>query len=146
MSRRMRAVDTYTNIVRRGYNNADSWAALGMSRWRIGEHFGGPGRNPHRRAAGSTERTSSVARLYQHRGERHEHRATRVPQREAMVICPKGAALGCGRHAGSGQGLPTTEGSQAASCVTCRSRSTLDKPLPLARQARPSAFKNTRIA
>ena len=68
---------------------------------RIGEHSGGPRRNPHRHAARPAEGTSSGARLHQHRGERHEHRASRLPQREAMAIGLDGAALDRGGYAGS---------------------------------------------
>ena len=39
------------------------------------------------------EGLSSGARLYQHRGERHEIRASRLPQREAMAISFNDIAL-----------------------------------------------------
>ena len=94
---------------------------------RVGEHSGGPRRNPHRHAAWPAEGTSSRARLHQHRGECHEHRASRLPQREAMAIGLDGAALDRGGYAGSSQRLPTIEGAQATSSTTCRSGSTSER-------------------
>src|SRR5262249_44591153 len=49
--------------------------------------------------------------------------AERMPKREAMALGLDGDALDRGRDAGSGQRLPTTEGSQAASNVAGRSGS-----------------------
>src|SRR5437867_9554574 len=46
-----------------------------------------------------------------------------MPEREAMALGLDGDALDRGRHAGSGQRLPTTKGSQAASNVAGRSGS-----------------------
>src|ERR1700694_4750685 len=66
---------------------------------RIGEHAGGPRRNPHCHAAWSAKGTPSDARLHQHRGERHEHRASRLSQREAMAIGFNGIALDRGGNA-----------------------------------------------
>src|SRR6266508_4077218 len=109
----------------------------------IGEHSGGPRRNPHRHAARPAERTSSGARLHQHRGKCHEHRASRLPQREAMAIGLDGAALDRGRHAGSGQRLPPTEGSQATSGTPCRPGSTSDEKLNPRRPCSPSRRRVT---
>src|SRR5262249_33769477 len=80
-------------------------------------------RNPHRHAAWIAEGAAALARLYQHHRECHEHGAARVPEREAMALGLDGDALDRGRDAGSGQRLPTTEGSQAASNVAGRSGS-----------------------
>src|SRR5438094_3866812 len=80
-------------------------------------------RNPHRHAAWIAEGAAALARLYQHHRECHEHGAARMPEREAMALGLDGDALDRGRHAGSGQRLPTTEGSQAASNVARRSGS-----------------------
>ena len=52
------------------------------------------------------EGLSSGARLYQHRGERHEIRASRVPQRGAMAISFNDIALDRGGEAGSSLRLP----------------------------------------
>ena len=51
------------------------------------------------------------------------HGAPCLPQREALALGLNGNALDRSRHAGSSQRLPTTEGSQATSCVTGRSGS-----------------------
>jgi hypothetical protein len=67
------------------------------------------------------EGLSSGARLYQHRGECHEIRASRLPQREAMAISFNDIALDRGGDAGSSQRLPPTEGTQTTSSVTCHS-------------------------
>src|SRR6266516_2762866 len=80
-------------------------------------------RNPHRHAAWIAEGAAALARLYQHHRECHEHGAARMQEREAMALGLDGDALDRGRHAGSGQRLPTTEGSQAASNVARRSGS-----------------------
>src|SRR5206468_2154367 len=80
-------------------------------------------RNPHRHAAWIAEGAAALARLYQHHRECHEHGAARMPEREAMALGLDGDSLDRGRHAGSGQRLPTTEGSQAASNVARRSGS-----------------------
>src|SRR5262249_3421952 len=80
-------------------------------------------RNPHRHAAWIAEGAAALARLYQHHRECHEHGAARMPKREAMALGLDGDALDRGRDAGSGQRLPTTEGSQAASNVAGRSGS-----------------------
>src|SRR5438876_9782108 len=98
-------------------------------------------RNPHRHAAWIAEGAAALARLYQHHRECHEHGAARMPEREAMALGLDGDALDRGRHAGSGQRLPTTEGLQAASNVAGRSGSSpqlkthtaslLAKPSPL---------------
>src|SRR5262249_502554 len=66
------------------------------------------------------EGAAALARLYQHHRECHEHGATRMPKREAMALGLDGDALDRGRHAGSGQRLPTTEGSQPPSDVPGR--------------------------
>jgi len=42
-------------------------------------------------------------------------RGGRLPEREALPLGIHGLALDRSRYAGSGQGLPTTEGSQATS-------------------------------
>jgi hypothetical protein len=50
----------------------------------------------------------SRAGMHQHRGECHEHRASRLPQREAMAIGLDGPALDRGGHGGrSRKRLPT---------------------------------------
>ena len=77
-------------------------------------------RNPHHHAPWIAEGAAALARLYQHHQECHEHGAARMPEREAMALGLDGDALDRGRHAGSGQRLPTTEGSQAASSVAGR--------------------------
>ncbi len=82
--------------------------------------------------------TSSSARMHQHRGERHEYRASRLPQREAMAISLDGAALDGSGDAGSRQRLPTTEGSQATSGAPCRSGSTSNEKLNPRRPCSPS--------
>jgi hypothetical protein len=46
---------------------------------------------------------------YQHHRECHEHGEARMPEREAMALGLDGDALDRGRHAGSGQRLPTTD-------------------------------------
>ena len=76
-----------------------------------------------RHAAWIAEGAAALARLYQHHRECHEHGAARMPEREAMALGLDGDALDRGRHAGSGQRLPTAEGSQAASNVAGRSGS-----------------------
>src|SRR6478736_2789209 len=50
----------------------------------VGEHSRGPRRDPHRHATRPAKGTSPRARMHQHRGECHERRASRLPQREAM--------------------------------------------------------------
>jgi putative transposase len=93
-------------------------------------------RNPHRHAAWIAEGAAALARLYQHHRECHEHGAARMPDGEAMALGLDGDALDRGRHAGSGQRLPTTEGSQAASNVARRSGSSpQDSHGLIARQA-----------
>jgi hypothetical protein len=72
---------------------------------------------PLRHAAWIAEGAAALAGLYQHHRECHEHGAARMPEREAMALGLDGDALDRGRHAGSSQRLPTTEGSQAASNV-----------------------------
>src|SRR5262249_58222904 len=52
-----------------------------------------------------------------------------MPKREAMALGVDGDALDRGRHAGSRQRLPTTEGSQAASNVAGRSGSSSQQRL-----------------
>ena len=98
----------------------------------------GARRNPHRHAPWPAKRASSGDRLHQHCGERHEHRASRVPQREAMAIGLDGAALDCGSNAGSCQRIPTIEGAQTTSSVTCRSGSTSHEKLKLRSPCSPS--------
>jgi hypothetical protein len=61
-----------------------------------------------------------------------------MPEREAMELGLDGDVLDRGRHAGSGQRLPTAEGSQAASSVAGRPGSSPQQKLShgvLARQA-----------
>jgi len=121
-----------------------SCATVGARRsGRVGEHSGGPRRNPHRHAARPAERTSSGARMHQHRGERHEHRASRLPQREAMAIGLDGAALDRGGDAGSCQRLPAIEGAQATSSATCRAGSTSHEELKPRRSCSPSQRRVT---
>ena len=74
----------------------------------------------HHHAPWIAEGAAALARLYQHHRECHEHGEARMPEREAMALGLDGDALDRGRHAGSGQRLPTTEGSQAASSVAGR--------------------------
>jgi hypothetical protein len=103
-----------------------------------GEHAGGPRRNPHRHTAWSAKGTSSGARLHQHRGERHEIRASCLSQREAMAISFNDIALDRGGDAGSSQRLPPTEGTQTTSSVTCHSGSTSHESLNSRRPCSPS--------
>src|SRR5207342_3379055 len=110
---------------------------------RIGEHSGGPRRNPHCHAARPAERTSSGARLHQHRGECHEHSAARLPQREAMAIGLDGAAMDRGGYAGSSKRLPPTEGAQATTNAPCRSGSTSNETLNSRRPCSPSQRRVT---
>src|SRR6266487_3752297 len=86
----------------------------------------------------------ALARLYQHHRECHEHGAARLPQREAMALGLDGDALDHGRHAGSSQRLPTTEGSQAASNVAGRSGSSSQQRLT--RPCSPSHRRLTSIS
>ena len=73
----------------------------------------------------------ALARLHQLNREHDGHRATRLPQREAMAKCRYGATLDGRRHDGSGQGLPTPQGPQAAadtqSCAGCASGQACDQ-------------------
>ena len=96
---------------------------------RVGEHSGGPRRDPHRHATRPAKGNSPRARMHQHRGECHEHRASRLPQREAMAIGLDGPALDRGGHGGSRKRLPTIEGAQATSGTPCRSASTSNEKL-----------------
>ena len=66
---------------------------------------------------------TASTRLYQHHREYDGHGTARLPQREAMALGIDGDALDRSRNAGSRQRLPTTEGVQATSRVTCCSRS-----------------------
>ena len=68
-------------------------------------------RDPHRHTAWIAERTATLACLYQHDRECDGYGAACLPQREAMALRLDGDAMDRGRHAGSGQRLPTTEGS-----------------------------------
>src|SRR4030088_3492303 len=108
----------------------------------IGEHSVGPRRNPHSHAARPAERTSSGGCLHQHRGECHEHRASRLSQREALAIGLDGAALDRGGYARSSKRLPPTEGSQATSGTPCRSGSTSVETL---NQRRPCSPRRRRV-
>jgi len=101
-------------------------------------------RNPHRHAAWIAEGAAALARLYQHHRECHEHGAARMPEREAMALGLDGDALDRGRHAGSSQRLPTTEGSQAASNVAGRSGSSSQQRLT--RPCSPSHRRLTSIS
>src|SRR5262249_42539727 len=102
-------------------------------------------RNPHRHAAWIAEGSAALARLYQHHRECHEHGAARMPEREAMALGLDGDALDRGRHAGSGQRLPTTEGSQAASNDAGRSGSSPQQRLTR-RPCSPSHRRLTSIS
>ena len=73
---------------------------------------------------------AALARLHQHHREYDGHGAARLPQREAMALGIDGDALDRSRNAGSRQRLPTTEGSQATSSVTCRPGSSPNKNSP----------------
>src|SRR5271169_2251044 len=98
-------------------------------------------RNPHHHAAWIAEGAAALARLYQHHRECHEHGAAGLPKCEAMALGLNGDALDRSRYAGSSQRLSTTEGSQAASSVTCRSGSA---PKPkLRRTCSPSQCRLT---
>ena len=77
--------------------------------------------------------------------ECHEHGAARMPEREAMALGLDGDALDRGRHAGSGQRLPTTEGSQAASNIAGRSGSSPQQRLTR-RPCSPSRRRLTSIS
>ena len=90
-------------------------AALGIDGNGVKHRSGGPRRDPHRHATRPAKGTSPRARMHQHRGECHEHSASRLPQREAMAIGLDGPALDRGGHAGSRKRLPTIEGAQATS-------------------------------
>ena len=94
-------------------------------------------RDPHRHAAWIAEGAAALARLYQHHRECHEHGAARLPEREAMALGLDGDPLDRSRYAGSGQRLPTIEGAQATSSVTCRSASA-PKQKPTRRPCSPS--------
>ena len=94
-------------------------------------------RDPHRHAAWIAEGAAALARLYQHHRECHEHGAARLPKREAMALGLDGDPLDRSRYAGSGQRLPTIEGAQATSSVTCRSASA-PKQKPTRRPCSPS--------
>jgi len=86
--------------------------------------------------------TSPRARMHQHRGECHEHRASRLPQREAMAIGLDGLALDRGGHGGSRKRLPTIEGAQATSGTPCRSASTSNEKL---NSRRPCSSSQRRV-
>ena len=116
-------------VLRQAWELDDANKAGTRCAGRVGEHSGGPRRNPHRHAARLAKGTSPSARMHQHRGERHEYRASRLPQREAMAISLDGAALDGSGYAGSRQRLPPTEGSQATSGTPCRSGSTSNEKL-----------------
>ena len=109
---------------------------------RVGEHSGGPRRDPHRHATRPAKGTSPRARMHQHRGECHEHRASRLPQREAMAIGLDGPALDGRGHAGSRKRLPTIEGTQATSGAPCRSASASNEKL---NSRRPCSSSQRRV-
>ena len=69
-------------------------------------------RNPHRHAAWLCRRSCGARSPLPTSSRMHEHGAARMPEREAMALRLDGDALDRGRHAGSGQRLPTPEGSQ----------------------------------
>jgi hypothetical protein len=81
--------------------------------------------------------------MHQHRGECHEHCASRLPQREAMAIGLDGAALDRGGYARSSKRLPPTEGSQATSGTPCRSGNTSHEMLNPRRPCSPSRRRVT---
>ncbi len=81
-------------------------------------------RNADRQPARSTSATSTLARLYQLNREHDGHRASRLPQREAMAQCRDGAALDGRRHVGSCQGLPPPESLQGLA----RAQSSASRP------------------
>jgi hypothetical protein len=75
------------------------------------------------------EGAAALARLYQHHRECNGHGAASLPEREAMALGLDGDALDRGCYARSGQRLPTIEGAQATSSVTCRSGSSPEQKL-----------------
>jgi hypothetical protein len=80
--------------------------------------------------------------VHQHRGECHEYRASRLPQREAMAIGLDGSTLDRGGHAGSRKRLPTIEGAQATSGAPHRSASTSNQKL---NSRRPCSSSQRRV-
>ena len=70
-------------------------------------------RDSYRHSAWIAEGVAALTRLHQHYRECDGHGAARLPEREALAFGFHGLALDRSRYAGSGQRLPTTEGSQA---------------------------------
>lgn len=54
---------------------------------RSGEHSRRPRQNPDRRPVETAEGASSIARLYQHRGEHDGHHSRRHVQRQTLAGC-----------------------------------------------------------
>src|ERR1700730_12354376 len=103
-------------------------------------------RDPHRHAAWTAEGAAALARLHQRYRECDGHGAARLPQRKTLALGLDGDALDRSRDAGSSQRLPTTEGSQATSSVTCRPGSAPDKKLNPRRACSPSQHSLTSIS
>ena len=83
---------------------------------------GRPRRHAHRHQAETSAGAAPIARLHEHRRERHEHGAARLPKRQILALAIDGPALGRRRHAGSKQRLPAIEGAQASGSSPSRSR------------------------
>ena len=78
---------------------------------------------------GLPSRTAPLARLHQHHRECHGHGPPGLPQRQMLALALDGPAMDRRRHAGSCQGLPSTEGMQASassSRCSCKARPTAD--------------------
>ena len=102
-------------------------------------------RNSNRHAASIAEGATALAGLHQHYREYDGHCAARLPEREAMALGRDGDALDRGRYAGSSQRFPKTEGSQAASSITCCSGSSPKQKLTR-RSCSPSQRRLTSIS
>ena len=80
---------------------------------RVGQHPGGPRRDPHRHPPRSAGRTTPVARLHQHHREHERNRPPGLPQRQTLAGRGHGAALDRRCHARGRQGFPPPQGPQA---------------------------------
>ena len=86
-------------------------------------HPGGLGRDSHRHPSRIARRTSTLARLHQHRREHDGHGAQSLSQRETVAFGLDGAALDRRGDGRSSQGLSQAEGSQAtANLASCAHR------------------------
>ena len=89
---------------------------------RFSFNSGRPRRHAHRHQAETSAGAAPIARLHEHRRERHEHGAARLPKRQILALAIDGPALGRRRHAGSKERLPAIEGAQASGSSPSRSR------------------------